>query len=91
MGLCPYPWDWLDLCELLREEMVRAEGVQWQLGAGLGNLGGFSKALGWSLREQLMALVGVPAQAGMGVLVLVGGVAAKEEKKRQRRGRKGGL
>lgn len=44
------------------EEMVRAEGVQWELGAGLGNPGGFSNASGWSLREQLVALVGIPAE-----------------------------
>lgn len=64
MGLCLCPWDQPGLGELLKSRW-RAEGVQWESGAGLGNPGRFSNASGWSLQEELVALVGLLVEAGI--------------------------
>lgn len=45
--------------------MVRAEGVPWELGTGLGNPGGFSNFFGMVPARALVALVGLPAEAGI--------------------------
>lgn len=71
--------------------MVRAEGVLWELGTGLGNPGGFSKFFGMVPARAARGPGGAPSRSGDLLRQGLGSRCWREgEQKRRRNAREGG-